>query len=138
MANSTFIGAGGSGVGADVNVTNPTLAVTQSGSWTVSTSGAAATATLANVAENLASVTLIALNTSRLGWSIYNDSDGILDVKFGSGASATSMVKSLLPREFFSHKDIGGSVYTGIITGIWETTPGTSGHTSARVMELTA
>lgn len=98
---------------------------------------AAATATLANVVENLASVTLIASNASRLAFMIENDSDGVLNVKFGAAASATSLVRRVLPRDNLSTADIGVN-YTGTISGIWETTPGTVGHDSARVVELTA
>ncbi len=102
---------------------------------TSNTPAAAATATLANVAGSASSVTLIALNTSRLGASIVNDSTAILYIKYGSTASATSY-----------NYILSGSVsgvgpvwempayprYTGIITGIWASAVG-----SARVNELT-
>lgn len=97
-----------------------------------------ATGTHANVAENIASTTLIAANAARLGWSIYNDSDSAVNIKFGAAASATSFAIRLLPRGFTSHRDFGGAVYTGIIVGIWDSAPGTAGHVSARTMELTA
>jgi hypothetical protein len=121
-----FSGSDDAKTATDVTGTNP-LPVTSQG----------ATATLANVAESASAVTLLASNASRFGWSIYNDSDAALNVKFGSGASATSFVIRVLPRGFTSHKDFMGAVYTGIITGIWDSTPGTTGHVSARTMELT-
>lgn len=108
------------------------------GSTTVtsSTPVAAATATLANVAGSASSVTLIALNTARLGASVVNDSTAILYIKYGSAASATSY-----------NYVLGGSVggvgvtwempttprYTGIITGVWASATG-----NARTNELTA
>lgn len=94
------------------------------------------TATLANVASSGTAVTLIALNTARLGASVANDSTAILYIKYGSGASATSYNYVLA--------GTGGGVapiwempanprYTGIITGLWVTANG-----NARVNELTA
>lgn len=96
------------------------------------------TSASANVAESAASVTILALNAARLGWSIYNDSDAALNINFTSAASATAFVIRLLPRGFTSARDFGPTVFTGAITGIWDSTPGTAGHVSARTMELTA
>lgn len=96
---------------------------------------AAATAALTNVAENLASVTLLAANAARLAFRIENDSDGVLLVKCGITASPTSLTVRVLPRGVFSTADLGVN-YTGRLDGIWETTPGTAGHASARVTEL--
>jgi len=98
---------------------------------------AAATSALTNVAENAASVTLLAANAPRLAFEIFNDSDGVLLLKFGSVASLTSFSRRIQPRDSLSTQDLGVN-YTGRIDGIWETTPGTSGHAAARVTELTA
>lgn len=96
----------------------------------------AATSTNANVGESAASIAIVASNANRLGWSVYNDSDAALNINFGAAASASAFVRRLLPREFASHKDFGGTVYTGAINGIWDSTPGTAGHAAARVSEL--
>lgn len=98
---------------------------------------AAATTALTNVAENAASVTLILANASRLAFEIYNDSDGVLLVKPGASASVTSFAWRITPRSRLTTNDIGVN-YTGRLDGIWETTPGTSGHAAARVTEMTA
>lgn len=120
---------GADGVNAgDVSTANPLPVGPQTG----------ATGTHASVVENAASVTLLALNAARLGWSIFNDSDAALNIRLGAGASATVFAIRLLPRGFAAHKDFGGAVYTGLIAGIWDSAPGTAGHNSARVMELTA
>lgn len=97
-----------------------------------------ATSASANVAENASSVALLASNANRLGWSIYNDSDAALNINFTSAASASAFVFRVLPRGFVSARDFGPTVFTGAINGIWDSTPGTSGHASARTMELTA
>lgn len=96
-----------------------------------------ATATLSNVAESASSVTVLASNANRLCFFITNDSDSAVDFKCGAAASGTSYVIRVLARGTFSTKDLPVN-YTGIITGIWDSTPGTSGHASARVTEFTA
>lgn len=90
----------------------------------------ASTATLANVAGSASSVTLQASNSSRLGWSVFNDSAANLYVKFGSTASATSFTVKVGVGEFY---ELPTPVYTGIITGIWDSATG-----AARVTELSA
>lgn len=94
------------------------------------------TSALTNVPENLASVTLLASNTARVAVEIYNDSDGVLLVKPGIGASATSFSWRVMPRSSLTTEQIGAN-YTGRLDGIWELTPGTVGHAAARVTELT-
>lgn len=96
----------------------------------------ATTATLVNVAGSASSVTLIALNTARLGGVIVNDSTAILYIKYGSAASATSYTY-VLPG---SVGGVGATLelpaipkYTGIITGLWASATG-----NARTTELTA
>jgi hypothetical protein len=98
---------------------------------------AAGTSALTNVAENAASVTLLAANASRLAFEIYNDSDGVLLVKPGAAASATSFAWRVMPRERLTTDAIGVN-YTGRLDGIWESTPATAGHAAARVTELSA
>ena len=142
--------AGSNVIGHVIADTGSTTAVTQAtgtnlhaviDSGTVTTitntvptqSARAATATLTNVSSSASSVTLIASNANRLGGSIYNDSNSVLYLKFGSSASSTSF-NVLLASNL---SGIGGyfeipNGYTGIVTGIWTTATG-----SARVMELT-
>lgn len=98
---------------------------------------AASTPALTNVPESATSVTLLAANASRLAFELYNDSDGVLLVKPGTTASATSFAWRVMPRSALSTLDIGVN-YTGRLDGIWETAPATSGHAAARVTELTA
>lgn len=93
--------------------------------------GAAATATLANVAGSATSVTLQASNTGRLGLIVVNDSTATCYLKFGSAASSTSFTYLLAPGAIWELQS-GGARYTGIVTGIW-----TSAAGNARVTELT-
>lgn len=121
------IGHGADGAATDVSLASP-----------IPTRSTGATSVSANVAENLASTTLLAANANRLGWSIYNDSDSALNLNFTAAAGPTAFVKRLLPRDFTSARDFGVQVFTGAIVGIWDTTPGTANHNAARTMELTA
>ncbi len=91
------------------------------------TAAKAATATLANVSGSITSVTLRASNASRLAVECVNDSTAVLYVKYGSAASTTSFTKKVMAGEAFRE-----DIYTGIITGIWESATG-----AARVTELT-
>lgn len=91
----------------------------------------AGTATLSNVATNVASVSLLAADDDRLGVIIFNDATTLLMVKFGATASATS----------FTHKiAAGGSwvvpepLFTGAIDGIWS---GADAAGAARITVLT-
>lgn len=90
----------------------------------------AATATLANVSGSASSVTLQASNTARRGLVIVNDSTVNLYVKFGSTASATSFTYKLPPGATL---ELPVPIYTGIVTGIWDSATG-----SARMTEITA
>lgn len=78
------------------------------------------TSTPTSVAASATSAQLLAANTARKGGSIYNDSDKIMWVKYGAGASTTSY-KTQIP--------VGGfwafplPIYTGIIHAIWEAAP---------------
>lgn len=96
----------------------------------------AATSTLTSVAENASNVTVLAANSARLAFCLYNDSDSAVSVRLGSTASATNRLRRLLPRESLTTADIGVN-YIGIIDAIWESAPGTGGA-AMRVIELTA
>ena len=89
-----------------------------------------ATATLTNVAASITSVQLLAANTSRESWMIYNDSTSIAYINFGATASATAFSVKMIADSFYESKN---NVYTGIINIIWVAANG-----SARVTELSA
>lgn len=87
-----------------------------------------ATGTITSVAASATSVTVLASNASRKGFTLYNDSVAICKVAFAATASATSFTVSLQPNAYFENSVL----YTGIITGIWASAAG-----SMRVTELT-
>lgn len=92
------------------------------------TAAVAATGTITSVAGAAVSTTLLVSNASRKGFSIFNDSTSILKVAFAATASATAFSFLLQPSSFFE----SGTLYTGIVTGIWASAVG-----NARVTELT-
>lgn len=98
--------------------------------FVVTTEQTASTCTNTNVADTASSVTLLAANASRLGASIFNDSDQILYVKCGATASLTSFTVRLMPFQYWE-VPFG---YDGIIDGIWAA----NSTGSARVAEYTA
>lgn len=96
--------AAASDVGLVVSL-NPTSAQTK-----------ASTATVAQIASSVASVTLLAANANRLGAIIVNDSTQILFLKFGTTASSTSYSAPVAISKGTFEVPFG---YTGIITGSW-------------------
>jgi hypothetical protein len=97
----------------------------------VQPSGGMTTGTVTTVAASISSVSILASNTARKGYIIWNDTttDGIiLYLKLGATASATSFSHRLLPGENIS---IFGPCYTGAIDGIWSSATG-----NARITEL--
>ena len=107
------------GSAVDTSDTNPIPTVSERG----------ATATLANITGSASAMTLQASNVGRRAWCVHNDSEARLCVKLGSGASVTSFTRRLESYEFW----VLPFLYTGIITGIWESATG-----FARVTEITA
>lgn len=103
--------------------------VSQNGTWTVGLTKSG-TATTSQVADNAASVTLLASNTNRLGATIENDSTAILYAKLGTTATTSDYTVQIFPSSYYE-VPFG---YTGRIDGIWATDPNTG---SARVTELT-
>lgn len=93
------------------------------------TSSTITTATLSNVSASASSVTVLAANTSRKRAVIHNDSTAKVRLKFGSTASASSFTYALNAYETYETPTSG--LYTGIITGIWDSATGT-----ARVTEM--
>lgn len=101
-----------------------------SGVSIIAISGTSATATLSNVSGSASSVTVLAANTGRKGAAFFNDSTSAAYLKFGSTASTSSFTVKLFPAQtFFIESD---PIYTGIVTGIWDTATG-----AMRVTELT-
>jgi hypothetical protein len=89
----------------------------------------ATTAAVTNVASSTTSGTLLATNVDRHSFYVHNDSNAVLFVKFGTGASATSYTVELIAGAFerFEYPS-----YTGAVSGIWETANG-----FARLTEVT-
>lgn len=87
------------------------------------------TPTLANVSASASSVTLFAANTAAKGRILFNDSASALYLKYGSTASATSCTYKIPANSNWEMPP--SPVYTGIITGIWDTATG-----NARITEL--
>jgi surface antigen len=91
----------------------------------------AATSALTTVADNAASVTILASNANRLKALITNDSSARLYLRFEAAAASTSNYGvSLAQYETWEEW-----TYTGEIRGIWATDPGDG---AARVTEFTA
>lgn len=88
------------------------------------------TAVVTAVADNAASVELLAANPYRLGATIWNDSSIAVYVKLGTTASATSYTVKLASGAYYE-VPFG---YTGKIDGIWVSDPGDG---ACRITELT-
>jgi hypothetical protein len=87
-----------------------------------------APAAISTPASSATSVTLLAANAARNGYSICNNSTQILDVAFAAAATTSAFTfpltsLSTIPACFFSS---GVGVYKGIITGIWTSANGTA------------
>jgi hypothetical protein len=85
-------------------------------------------ADVTSVGDSASSVTLLASNSARKGFKIFNDSTAILYVKYGATASTSSFTVRLTP--YGIHEGVG---YTGRIDGIWASDAGGN----ARITELT-
>lgn len=125
--NTVDLGSGKMAV-AVVQVDSTGAAVSSGGGGGATAAG---TATVTSVADSATSVTLKALNASRLGLSIVNDSSARLYIKCGTTATVTDYTVSLGQHESWECP-FG---FTGRVDGIWETDPGTG---AARVTEYTA
>lgn len=86
--------------------------------------------TVTKVPQDVASVTLVAANTLRLGLFIFNDSPGSLYVKTGAGAGLDDWSFRVCSGAYW---EAPFAVTTQLISGIWEV----AGAGAARVTELT-
>lgn len=121
-------------------VVTGTVAVTQSGTWTVQPGNTANTtpwlvkqiassSAVTSVASSASSVSLLASNSGRLGATFYNDSTQICYLKLGATASNTSYTVQLGPNGYYELPP--GQIYTGAVDGIWASANG-----NMRITEL--
>lgn len=89
----------------------------------------AAIADVTSVAASATAVTLLAANSRRVSFIVFNDSSAILYVKFGSGATATDYSVKLTAGQMYEPP--ANAVYIGLITGVWASATG-----DARLTEL--
>ena len=90
-----------------------------------------ATSAVTSVADNAASVTLLAANANRRGATIHNTSSARLFIKLGATATTTTSHTASLSQYGYYEVPFG---YTGIVDGIWSSDPGDG---SAQVTEIT-
>lgn len=120
-----FAGGGLSDVTVKNTASNP-VPVTGSLSFSA---GSIGTATTSNVADSASSVSLLASNSSRLGFIIFNDSASVLYVKLGTTASTSSFTYKVNAYGTINETSFP---YTGAIDGIWASDAGGN----ARITEL--
>lgn len=89
------------------------------------------TATISTVASQDTNITILAANANRIGATIFNNDTGLLYIKFGATATATTSNTACIAAG--GYYEVPAPVYRGIIDGIWTT----SGSGSANVTELT-
>ena len=87
------------------------------------------TSALSNVVSSATNVTLQAANENRRMWSVFNDSDKDLYLKWGATATSTSYTVKVPPGAYY---EMTLPVYNGVIDAIWAAGP----TGSARVTEL--
>lgn len=99
-----------------VNVANTggIVAVSNTGSKT-------AVISITTVVSTVGLVTLLTNNASRLTGSFYNDSTVPLFIKLGASANTGSYTLKMTSSSYF---ELPQPVYTGIITGIWQSANG--------------
>ncbi|MBA2689392.1 MAG: hypothetical protein H0U63_01150 [Burkholderiales bacterium] len=91
-------------------------------------------ATVTSVGDAVVSTTVLAANTGRFGATVYNDSSAYLYLLLGTAvASTTVFTIKMDPYAFYEVPQVAGTVFTGIVKGIWSSDAGGS----ARVTEMT-
>lgn len=81
------------------------------------------------VARTSSTVVIASGNLSRMGLTVYNDSNGQLYLKLGSGATTSAFTVKLVANAYY---EVPFPVYTGVVTGVWAT----AGSGNAMVTEL--
>ena len=92
--------------------------------------GRAASRTVTSVTAAAIDTPLLAANTARVGFMVFNDSTADLNLKYGTGASATSYSVKVPPNGVWVDK--AAPMDTGAINGIW-----TAANGAARCTEWT-
>jgi hypothetical protein len=82
--------------------------------------GPAANSTITNVTSSITVVTILALNNSRKGASVFNDSASLLYLALGAAASTTNFTTRVPPDGYFEVP----FEYLGVITGLWASASG--------------
>lgn len=106
-----------------VEVSNPVTAVT-------AVKDLGGTGTTSSVADNAASVTILAANANRFSFSVTNDSSATLYLKLAAAAASLTDYTVQVPTNSFFSDD----TYAGEVRGIWASDPGDG---AARVTEIT-
>jgi len=88
----------------------------------------ASTADVTSVSADDSSVSILASNADRLGVLIFNDSQANLYLKYGTSASTSSFTVKIPAGAYWEMPD---PVYTGALTGVWDSVSG-----AARITEL--
>jgi hypothetical protein len=93
-----------------------------------------ATGTQSSVASSATDVSVLASNASRKGAAIFNDSTQILRVLLSNATSSATVYTTQIPASGYYELPMcqNGTVYTGVIKGIWASANG-----NARVTEWT-
>lgn len=89
----------------------------------------ASNSTVSSVNSSTSAVILLnSRQRGRIGIVIHNNSTSILYIKYGSGVSSSSYTYKLAAG---SHWEMPNSIFSGVITGIWESENG-----NAKVTEV--
>ena len=89
----------------------------------------AGAATLTSVAASASSTSILAANTARRSFSVYNDSSAVLYLKLGATASTSSYTVQVAAGGFYECP--AAWYYQGAVDGIWASATG-----NARVTEV--
>ena len=102
----------------DVVVTGGTIAILQP-----------STGTIAKIGQSIASVVLAAADATRLGLTIYNDSNNDLYVRCSAGAATTDNWTVKLRKD--DYYELPFPAYVGEVTGIWAVAGGGNARVTA-------
>lgn len=85
------------------------------------------TGTTSSVSSSATSVTILAANSNRVGWSVWNESTQILYIKCGATATTSDYTVQVAASAYFEQ----AFGYVGRVDGLWASANG-----SARVTEF--